>query len=116
MGLESEREVKTLKWFSRGWWIARPHAEGVWIADMRFGETRTHGNKPGMVDSRFIFSWSFLPSGESDRLRTERPDVRNAKDSMKRIVRRIYTRDGWEATPRLAGAPGTLPEFLSVEE
>ena len=115
-GMENEREVETIKWFSRGWWIARPHAEGVWIADMRFGETRTHGDKPGMVDSRIMFSWSFLPESEGDRLRTERPDVSNAEDSLKRIARRIFTREGWEATPRLAGVPGTLPEFLPVAE
>lgn len=113
-GLEKEREIESIKWFSRGWWIARPHAEGVWIADMRFGETRTYEAKPGMVDSRIMFSWSFLSEAEGDRLRTERPEVRNAKDSLKRIVRRIFTREGWEATPRLAGVPGTLPEFLPV--
>lgn len=116
VGLEKEREVETIKWFSRGWWIARPHAEGVWIADMRFGETRTYEDKPGMVDSRIMFSWSFLPKAEGDRLRPERPDVRNAKESLKRIARRIFTREGWEANPRLAGIPGTLPEFLPVAE
>jgi len=115
-GMENEREVETVKWFSRGWWIARPHAEGVWIADMRFGETRTYGDKPGMVDSRIMFSWSFLPDAEGDRLRPERPEVRNAEDSLKRIARRIFTREGWEANPRLAGIPGTLPEFLPVRE
>jgi inner membrane protein len=115
-GMENEREIETVKWFSRGWWIARPHTEGVWIADMRFGETRTYGSKPGMVDSRIMFSWSFLPESEADRLRTERPEVRNAKDSLKRIARRIFTREDWEANPRLAGIPGTLPEYLPVAE
>ncbi len=115
-GMENEREVETVKWFSGGWWIARPHAEGVWIADMRFGETRTYGDKPSMVDSRIMFSWSFLPEAEGDRLRSERPDVRNAKDSLKRIARRIFTRDGWEAIPRLAGVPGNLPEFLPTKD
>jgi inner membrane protein len=115
-GMETEREVETVKWFSRGWWIARPHAEGVWIADMRFGETRTYGDKPGMVDSRIMFSWSFLPNAEADRLRPERPEVRNVKDSLKRIARRIVTPKDWEANPRLAGIPGTLPEFLPVRE
>jgi inner membrane protein len=116
VGMETEREVKALKWFSQGWWIARPHAEGVWIADMRFGETRTYGDKPGMVDSRIMFAWSYLPEAESDRLRTDRPEVRNAKDSLKRIARRIFTSEGWEANPRLAGIPGTLPEFLPVAD
>lgn len=114
--IENQKEVKTVKWFSRGWWIARPHAEGVWIADMRFGETRTYGEKPGMVDSRCMFSWSFLPRAEGDRLRPERSDLGNAQESMKRIAKRIFTRDGWEANPRLAGVPGTLPEFLPVRK
>ena len=114
-GMEKEREVATVKWFSRGWWIARPHAEGVWIADMRFGENRTYDDKPGMVDSRFVFSWSFLPKAEGERLHSERPEVRNKMDSLKRIARRIFTRDGWEANPRLAGIPA-LPEFLPVRE
>lgn len=115
-GMEAQREIEIVKWFSRGWWIARPHAEGVWVGDMRFGETRTYGDKPGMVDSRIMFAWSFLSDAEGDRLQSERPAVRNAKDSMKRIARRIFTRQGWEASPRLAGVPGTLPEFLPVKE
>jgi hypothetical protein len=28
----------------------------------------------------------------------------------------IGRRDLWEANPRLAGVPGSLPEFLAVEE
>lgn len=114
-GFEGEREMETLKWFSRGWWIARPHANGVWLADMRFGETRTYDAKPGMVDSRFMFSWSFLPDAERDRLRTTPPRARNPKDSLRRIGLRILGKtDEWEANPRLAGVPGTLPEFLPV--
>jgi inner membrane protein len=114
---EGEREIESLKWFSRGWWIARTHEEGVWLADMRFGETRTYGERPGTVDSRIMFSWSFRPDAGRDRLRTTRPDVRNPKDSMKRIVYRIAGKDGeWEANPRLAGVPGTLPEFLPVAD
>lgn len=114
-GLENEREMKTLQWFSRGWWIARPHASGVWIADMRFGETRAYGDKPGMVDSRIMFSWSFDPHAKGDRLSNRRPNI-DASDTLRRIALRIFTRDGWEANPRLAGIPGTLPEFLPVAE
>lgn len=114
---EGEREIESLKWFARGWWIARPHAKGVWLADMRFGETRTYGAKPGTVDSRIMFSWSFRPEAERDRLRTTRPEVRDAKGSMKRIFARIVGNgDQWEANPRLAGVPGTLPEFLPVSD
>ena len=112
---ENEREIQTLQWFSRGWWIARPHAKGIWLADLRFGETRTYGAKPGTVDSRIMFSWSFNPAAERDRLRTTRPQVRDPKDSLKRIFARIIGKDDqWEANPRLAGIRGSLPEFLHV--
>lgn len=113
---EGEREIQIVKWFSRGWWIARPHAKGVWIGDMRFGETRTHGAKPGMVDSRIAFSWSFNPDAEGERLSSPVRKV-DAKDTLSRLAFRIIGKDEkWEANPRLAGAPGTLPEWLPVVE
>jgi len=114
---DGEHEIETLKWFSQGWWIARPHATGVWIADMRFGETRTYDDKPDMVDSRIVFSWSFEPHVSPERLTQTRPDARNAKDSLKRLGPRILGKtDAWEANPRLAGIPGSLPEWLNVVE
>ena len=113
----NEREIKTLLWFSGGWWIARPHAQGVWLADMRFGENRTYDAKPGMVDSQIMFAWSFRPDGFKDRLAATRPEIRDVKDSLRRIFFRIVGNDEqWEATPRLAGVPGALPEFLPVVE
>ncbi len=113
----NEREIKTLDWFSQGWWIARPHAKGIWIADLRFGETRTYDDKPGIVDSRNVFSWSFEPKREGDRLYNTRPLNRDAKDSLKRIGYRIIgNTNQWEANPRLAGVPGSLPEWLRVVE
>lgn len=114
---EKEREVQTIDWFSDGWWIARPHANGVWIADLRFGETRLYDEKPGMVDSRFMFSWSFLPNEERERLQNTSSAPRDVKDALKRIGLRIFGKtDSWEANPRLAGIPGTLPEWLNVIE
>lgn len=111
----NEPEIKTLTWFSRGWWIARSHAKGVWLADMRFGEARIYGEKPGAVDSRFMFSWSFNPDAERDRLSTGTRSVPNAKDALHRIGHRILgNTEQWEANPRLAGAPGALPESLRV--
>jgi inner membrane protein len=113
----NEREVQTLCWFSQGWWIARPHAQGIWIADMRFGETRIYDAKPGMVDSRFMFSWSFEPFKEGDRITYTRPSDRNVKDTLRRIGHRILGNSKeWEANPRLAGMPGALPEWLMVVE
>ncbi len=112
-----EREVQTVDTFSQGWWIARPHAQGIWIADMRFGETRIYDDKPGMVDSRFFFSWSFEPNKEGDRLNQTPRSTRNAKDALKRIGHRIVgNTKQWEANPRLAGLIGALPESLRVVE
>lgn len=117
MPYRNEREIQTLEWFSQDWWIARPHTKGIWIADMRFGETRIYDEKPGMVDSRFVFSWSFEPKRKGERLKNERPLGRNAKDSLKRIAYRIVgNTEQWEANPRLAGMTGALPEFLRVVE
>ena len=114
---QDEREIKTLEWFSRGWWIARPHAKGVWLADMRFGETRIHDAKPGDVDSRFTFAWSFQPDAEHDRLTQAARSVSDPKDALRRIGLRIFGKtDQWQGNPRLAGVPGTLPGFLRTVE
>lgn len=114
---ENEREIKTLKWFSQGWWIARPHAQGVWLADLRFGETRIFDAKPGTVDSRFISAWSFLPAEERDRLRTRHPVKPDPAETFKKIAGRIIgNAEIWEANPRLAGVPGAFPEFLPAIE
>lgn len=113
----NEREIKTLDWFSRGWWIARPHNEGVWLADLRFGESRTYGAKPGTVDFRFRFSWSFKPDAERDRITSSSLSAPDAKDALRRIGLRILgNTEEWNANPRLAGVPGTLPKFLQVVE
>jgi inner membrane protein len=111
------REVKTLKWFSDDWWIARPHVKGAWVGDMRFGEGRTWGDKKGMVDSRLAFSWDVLPDAKGDRLRAYHPARTGAEETLRRMGFRILgKRDEWEAIPRLAGVTGRLPEFLAVEE
>ncbi len=108
-------EVQTLTWFSRGWWIARPHSQGTWIADVRFGEGRTYDSRPGFVDSRFLFSWNYLPDSVLDPLSSNPPAIRSPGDTLRRLASRIVgNTDQWEEKPRLAGVPGTLPEFLRV--
>ncbi len=113
----NEPEIQAIIWFSNGWWIARENAKGVWMADLRFGESRAWGVKKDHVDRRIGFSWVFSSAEEGDRLRRINPDGRNAGDTLKRIVFRIFgQRDSWEGRPRLAGVPGALPEFLRVVE
>jgi inner membrane protein len=116
-GMRDMREVKTLVWFSDGWWIARRHAKGVWIGDLRFGESRAWGDKKGMVDSRPAFSWNVLREGDGERLRTYRPTRADPGITLRRMGHRIVgNRHEWEAIPRLAGVKGSLPEFLGVVE
>lgn len=116
-GIEDLRQVKTLKWFSDGWWIARPHVKGAWVGDLRFGEMRNWGDKKGMVDSRLAFAWDIRPEEAGDKLRPCFPRRTDTGEMLKRMCLRITgNRNEWEANPRLAGATGSLPEFLAVEE
>lgn len=111
------REVKTLDWFSDGWWIARPHVKGAWIGDLRFGETRSWGGRKGMVDSRLAFAWDVDRNATGDRLRTRFPSRTDADGQSRRLALRIVGKRGnWEGNPRLEGVTGSLPEFLGVEE
>jgi len=111
------REMKAVDWFSDGWWIARRHKQGVWVGDMRFGETRTWDTRRGSVDSRLSFSWVFHPKAEGDKLRQVMPESRNPGETLERMTKRIFgDRAAWEAQPRLAGIHGSLPEVLAAEE
>jgi inner membrane protein len=111
------RETRTLQTLTGGWWLARPHGKGAWLGDLRHAEDRTWGSRKTMVDSRMAVSWLILPEGTNDHLRTILPDPENDGELMGRMSRRIVgQRDRWEANPRLAGVPGSLPEFLAVEE
>lgn len=116
-GMENLVEVKTLTWFTDGWWIARPHARGAWVGDLRFGEVRSWGDKKSMVDSRMVFAWEVTPDAKGDRIRHISPTRIRPADTLNRMALRIFgNREAWEANPRLAGVTGSLPEFLAVEE
>jgi hypothetical protein len=116
--LGDSREAKMVRWFSDGWWIARPHAKGAWVGDLRFGEGRRWGDKKSMVDSRLVFAWDILPGAENgEHLRGLSSGRDNPEEVLKRLARRaVGDREAWEANPRLAGVTGSLPEFLAVEE
>ncbi len=110
------RATKTLVSISDGWWLARPHAKGAWLGDLRFPESRTWGSKKGMVDSLLAISW-VISKNEGDPLRQFTPSNENRGDFLQRMAGRIVgKRESWEANPRLAGVAGSLPEFLPVEE
>lgn len=111
------RETRTLRTVTGGWWLARPHGKGAWLGDLRHPEDRIWGARKTMVDSRMALAWLILPDRENDRLRTSRPEAGDGADRLRRTGHRIIgQRDQWEANPRLAGVPGSLPELLAVEE
>ena len=116
-GLEKLREVRRVQWFSDGWWIARRHSKGVWMADIRFGEARIWGAREGMVDKRPAFTWDVIPTADRDRLKGHHPARANPGEALRRMSHRIAGNHGeWEASPRLAGVTGSLPELLHVVE
>jgi inner membrane protein len=111
------REAAAIDRFSHGWWIARSHRKGVWLADLRFGEMREWGRKREMVDCRPAFAWSLDTTAQGDRLAQIQPDARNAAETLRRLgLRVVGKRDAWEANPRLAGITGSFPEPLQVVE
>lgn len=112
-GLEEMRETKTVQWFSDGWWIARPHVKGAWIADLRFGERRSWQPNEQVCDHRMVFAWDILPQ-ENDHLRPKFPRGGGDNSEMlKQMGHRILgNQDKWDQTPRLEGVTGSLPEIL----
>ena len=114
--VKSTREGRTLMAVCEGWWLARPHAKGAWIGDLRQPEARDWGNKKSMVDSRLARSWVIDLEVKGDHLRTFSEQV-TTSGFLKRLGARIIgNREEWESNPRLAGMRGSLPEFLAVEE
>jgi len=115
--LAESRELELIEHFTDGWWICRPHAKGLWIGDLRFGEMREWGNRKGMVDHRLVFSWDLLSAEPRNRLHPLRLNRGQGVSSMvKALASRAFAkRQHWEAHPRLEGVTGSLPESLAVE-
>ena len=100
-----------------GWWIARPNKTGVWLADLRCGEQLQWGERKGTVDTRFTRSWQLELQAAGDPLQPFITEPKKRGEMTHRLMLRTFgQRDAWDATPRLAGVPGTFPELLRVEE
>jgi inner membrane protein len=105
------REVRIVKWFSKGWWIARESADGVWLADLRFAEMRSWDERG--VAFRFPFAWTYQPDSPRDRLRRHEREARDAGEMLRRMGRRISGEQGaWDGSARLIGPVLALQEYL----
>ena len=110
-------EARRLAAHTNGWWIARPNKTGLWLADVRAGETRAWGVRKGMVDLRFHHAWHFEPQVTGDPVHAIRPEGSHRSEVAGRLLRRtVGQREPWEASPRLTGVPGSLPEPLRTED
>ncbi len=113
------REVKTVREFSKGWWIAREAPGGLWLADLRFGEGRAWDERG--VALRPSFAWDYDAAKEKDRLHARSPEARGGMEMLRRMFRRVFGEteamdsSGGNSMPRLIGNPGVIQEYLSGE-
>ncbi|MCU0780639.1 MAG: hypothetical protein MUF04_05995 [Akkermansiaceae bacterium] len=110
-------EARRLAATSGDWWICRPNATGLWLADLRAGEHRVWGERRGMVDLRCRRAWHFQPDGPGDPVRRLRLERQPAPEAFTRLAKRSFgDRTALDGIPRLAGVPGMLPEILATAE
>ena len=112
-----EREVRRVREASDGYWIARAHNRGLWMADLRQGEMRETGNRDAMEDLRMAVAWDFEAGAPRDRLIRAGEGRPGFAAATREVALRITGReDDEKLTPRLAGVPGQFPEILRVVE
>ena len=105
------REVKIVKWFSKGWWIARESADGIWLADLRFAELRSWDERG--VAFRLPFTWTYQPDSTKERLRYQKREARDPAEMLRRMGRRISGEGAaWDGNARLIGQFLALQEYL----
>ena len=110
-----EREVRRFQAFADGYWIARSHNRGLWMADPRAGELRVFETRDHMVDHRMIRAWNFEPEAPKDRLIPVTPQGAGVAGRVRESGQRILGHEeGADRVPRLAGVPGQFPEVLRV--
>ncbi|MFU8893406.1 MAG: metal-dependent hydrolase [Luteolibacter sp.] len=112
-----EREVARIKSFSDGFWIARSHKRGLWIADIRAGTACDLGAHGKHAEFRMLRAWNFEPEAPKDRLIPSHADAPGVVSSLRKAGWWIRGHDPVELLPpRLAGVPGRFPEMLPVVE
>jgi len=87
--LRQTREFEVLDWFSQGYWVAQPGAEGVKIVDLRFGEIRT---SPASSPEEWVhvFAWELRAAGDNGtRLRQLPQDFGDRRAALGAVWRRL---------------------------
>lgn len=112
-----EREVARIQSFTNGFWIARAHKRGLWIADLRSGEQWETAAIEETANLRMLRAWNFESKAPKDRLIPSGAQPMGFFASLRKSGWRILNPDPMAGfTPRLVGVPGQFPETLQVME
>lgn len=86
----SDRAVRRLEWFSKGWWAAEETPDGpLYVNDLRFGRTDAFMDESG----EYIFRFRLQETGGSfDSFAQEQPDLRASRDNLAALIDRITRR------------------------
>ena len=87
--LRQTREFEVLDWFSQGFWVAQPGAEGVKIIDLRSGEIRT---RPAASPDKWghVFAWELRAAGDNGiRLRQLPQDFGDRRAALSAVWHRL---------------------------
>lgn len=104
-------EVRSVRRFSKEWWLTRETSRGVWMMDLRFGEYREWDERG--LELRPVFAWDYQVDGRGDPLKRRLKEDRNMGPMMQRLWERILgDSEGWEDRPRLIGNPAVSSETL----
>ncbi len=83
---KDQRNVKAVKWFSKGFWVAQMQNDVVTLSDLRFGEFRSKINAPS-DEWQYIFSWKV--SEAPDILTRNSPSIRDSKAAVTVLWKRL---------------------------
>lgn len=111
--LADDFEVRSVRRFSKEWWLTRETRRGAWLVDLRFGEYREWDERG--LELRPIFAWEYQVDGRGDPLKRRVKEERKVGPMMTRLWRRIFGDGlGWDDAPRLIGNPSVTSEALPM--
>lgn len=95
-----QRNVKAIKWFSKGFWLASKKENAVTISDLRFGEYRLRKHDP--PDKwQFVFAWKI--SEDPKRLIRQSPSIKNGTEALAILWSRLKGAETFETASLTTG-------------